>query len=642
MLKKLFMVGSAFWIYQNGLSQISDSAQVLEEVVVTATKFEKKQDQTGKTVTVISRRQIEEHPGQSLSQLLQNHAGIGIAGANNNAGSEQVFYLRGANSGRTLVLIDGVPSGDPSLINAEFDLNQVSPQQVERVEILRGAQSTLYGSSAIAGVINIITRKGSSNPLSVNALLGYGSRNSLKGSVQLSGSKDRFDYSGNYGYDITNGFSAAAGEAGTSHYDNDGFSRHTATARVGYKAHDNLTLRVFMQHFSYEADIDAGAFSEEADHQLTNKGTTAGFHADFARNKWKLRTAYRFQEVRRSYLNDSIDVPGFTKYLYNPFYGRNHFAEVYSSHQLSDHAELLLGVDYQQQSAHSHSLTISSFGPYESLFNPPHMELLAAYATFHAKTGFVDLEAGGRLNHHSKYGYNATYSINPSISLSGNARLYASISTGFKSPSLYQLYSSSGEENLHPEKALTAELGIQARKKTLFFRQTVFYRKIKNGLDFDYNSFKYFNFLQQKGWGLETELTWKMLEKLELTTAYTFLDFEETTQSRIDHTAHTYPYLLRRPKHQANASLSWKLNEKWLARFSARWVGKRWDVSGYQAPDEKLEAYGVYNFYVAFKPHHSFSLFSDCQNIFNKTYFDVLGFNTTPFTLFAGIKWNWP
>jgi len=131
----------------------------LDPVIVTANKTEQKQSTTGKVITVISKEQIEKSTGKTVAQLLNEQAGITINGALNNAGTVQTVFMRGAGSGRTLILIDGIPTSDPSMINNEFDLNLFSLNDVERIEICKGAQSTLYGSDAIAGVINIITVK---------------------------------------------------------------------------------------------------------------------------------------------------------------------------------------------------------------------------------------------------------------------------------------------------------------------------------------------------------------------------------------------------------------------------------------------------------------------------------------------------
>ena len=148
----------------------------MDEVIVTANKYPQKQSTTGKVISVITKEQIEKSSGKTLSQLLNEQAGVTINGAFNNAGAVQTVYVRGAASGRTLILLDGIPVNDPSMINNEFDLNLFSLDNIDRIEICKGAQSTLYGSDAIAGVINIITvNQDVKKPFNVKATLSGGS-----------------------------------------------------------------------------------------------------------------------------------------------------------------------------------------------------------------------------------------------------------------------------------------------------------------------------------------------------------------------------------------------------------------------------------------------------------------------------------
>ena len=144
---------------KDNTKKFSDTINNLTEVIVTANKIEQKQNTTGKVVTVINAAALQANAGRSLAQVLTEQTSLYLPGALSNAGTVPSIFMRGASSGRTLILIDGVPVGDPSMISNEFDLNLVPLDQVERVEILKGAQSTIYGSDAIGGVINIITLK---------------------------------------------------------------------------------------------------------------------------------------------------------------------------------------------------------------------------------------------------------------------------------------------------------------------------------------------------------------------------------------------------------------------------------------------------------------------------------------------------
>jgi vitamin B12 transporter len=180
MRKNFFLVGAAVLFASTLHAQQTDSVKTseLDEVTITANKTPQKQSQTGKVVSVITKSQLEKSSGKTLGQVLNEQAGLTINGSLNNAGTNQGVYMRGANIGRTLILIDGVPMYDPSFINSEADLNLVALNDIERIEIARGAQSTLYGSDAVAGVINIITTKTDVNkPVNAKAGLSYGSFN---------------------------------------------------------------------------------------------------------------------------------------------------------------------------------------------------------------------------------------------------------------------------------------------------------------------------------------------------------------------------------------------------------------------------------------------------------------------------------
>jgi vitamin B12 transporter len=187
-MKKKFFALTAVIISSYAYSQDSSKVKELDEVVVTANKFSQKQSTTGKVIAVINKEQIERSSGRTVGQLLNEQAGLTINGALNNIGSNQSVYMRGAGTGRTLVLLDGIPVYDPTLINNEFDINLISLNDVERIEICRGAQSTLYGSDAVAGVINIITvKKDISKPFNVKATLSAGSFGTIRGNLQLYG-----------------------------------------------------------------------------------------------------------------------------------------------------------------------------------------------------------------------------------------------------------------------------------------------------------------------------------------------------------------------------------------------------------------------------------------------------------------------
>jgi vitamin B12 transporter len=163
-MKKIFITTIVLALIQFAKAQTDSTGNLLDDVVVTATKSPKKLSETGKVLTVITKEQLQQNSSHSLAEILNQQTGITVAGSTTNAGANQSVFLRGANAGNTLILVDGIPVYDASGITNEFDLNYININQVERIEILKGAQSTLYGSDAVAGVINIITKKNTNKP----------------------------------------------------------------------------------------------------------------------------------------------------------------------------------------------------------------------------------------------------------------------------------------------------------------------------------------------------------------------------------------------------------------------------------------------------------------------------------------------
>src|SRR6187551_3487798 len=230
MKKKFLIVAAAFIGSQLSAQLVPTSREqdtsLLEEVVITANKYPNKTSLTGKVVTVITREQLDRSGGKDLAQILTEQAGIYIGGANSNAGKDKSVYLRGARVDHTLITIDGVPVYDPSGIGSNFDIRNLSIEQIERIEILKGSQSTLYGSDAIAGVINIITKKAGVKSFSGNGLLSFGSNNSLRANAGINGKTGIIDYNGSYSFHNTKGINETLNNNNFPVTDKDKFEQH--------------------------------------------------------------------------------------------------------------------------------------------------------------------------------------------------------------------------------------------------------------------------------------------------------------------------------------------------------------------------------------------------------------------------------
>ena len=613
----------------------------LDEVVVTANKMAQKQSTTGKVVTVITKTDLEKMGNKNIATLLQEQVGVTVNGASNNAGSVQTIFTRGASGGRTLVLLDGIPVNDPSFINNDLDLNLFATSSIERIEICRGAQSTLYGSDAIAGVINIITTsKDIAKPLQINASSILGSFGTVKNNLQVAGKKNKWTYSARLAQTNSKGFSASIDTTGKNNFDADAYNGTALHGQLNYAATEHLSIKAFSMYNKYKAGVDAGIFKDDRDFTITNSSLLVGTGFVYKKNNWQITGTYQHNTLDRHFLNDSTHKTSnwFEK---NDYAAASDYAEIFTSVKLSDKLTALLGIDYRKGSYSQDYVSVSGWGPYN--FNDPkrYAEQSALYGSllYTSLNKKLTLELGGRANKHSVYGGNQTFTLNPSFAINTKTRMFASVSTGFKAPSLYQI---SINEKLDPEKATSYEAGLSYQNKTLQTRLVYFNRQTANGIDYNYINYQYFNYVKQAVNGLEFEVRQSITNQISTFANYTYLHGRETTQNRItNQDTITYTYLLRRPTHQFNMGISAQLNAKFRLEITGRYASKRRDVGGYGAPDVLLESYVTLAANAGYQLNKHWRFSADIQNFTNTKYYEVYGFRTMPLNASIGAWFSW-
>ncbi len=611
------------------------NTNTLEEVIVTANKVEQKQNSTGKVVTVINAANLQANAGRSIAQILNEQAGLYLPGSVSNVGTVPSIYMRGASSGRSLILIDGMPVGDPSMISNEFDLNLVSLNLIERIEILKGAQSTLYGSDAIGGVINIITKNKSIPVLSGDFSTGsYGTK---KMNLQHSNTLGKLNYAVGYGNETATGFSAATDITGKNNFDKDGYANKNWFANINYTFNQHWNLKASTHQTSYNADIDYGAFKDDKDEQFHNATKLTGFVLKYKKEKTVFQLQYQLSTQDRQYKNDSADRIN-TIFEDNQYTGKSHYADAFYATSVSKNIQWIMGGDFRYGSYQQTYASISEYGPYNDNFKDTFQYQTALYSSLlinDASNKWV-LELGGRLNKHDRYGTNQTFTISPSYKLSSTFRLMASASTGYKAPSLYQL---SYNEQLKPEQSFNTEIGIDYKTNPLFVRAVYYNRTIDNGIDFNYIDYNFFNYIQQKVNGLELEFNWKANEKNNFTANYTLMNGQETNQNRVTTTdTITYNYLLKRPKNSMGIQWTYQASPKLSFSMAARYISKRYDVGGYAAEDVSLKSYTLINAHIQYNYNKHLVLYADGQNLGNAVFQEINGYNAMGRMLMLGLR----
>jgi len=645
-MKKIFYAAVSLALSQNIFAQ-KDSSNQLNEVVVTATKYPKKSSETGKVVTVITREQLDRSSGKDLAQLLNEQTGISVNGANSNLAKDKTIYLRGANPQYTLITIDGVPVYDASGINSNFDFRQIPIDIIDRIEILKGSQSTLYGADAIAGVINIITKKNGNKMVSPFATFTYGTYNTLKLNAGINGNKDFFNYNIAYTYNKSDGISEATDKNNTEAFDKDGFDQNVFIMNVGFKISKNLKVSPYLRYSNYNSDLDADAFTDDKDYASHLKNLQAGVNNEFTLGKAKMNLLYNYNHIVRNYLNDSLikETP-LDGYMKGDYTGNEHFIDAYITAHVTKSITFTGGVDYRNSKTDVNTFGVYKYGYDGVVYNSTYESNISEDSAtqtqigiygelnYSNKTGF-NAAVGGRYNHHSVYGSNAVFNVNPSYLINKQLKLFVNISSGYKVPTLYQLYSEYRNPftALKPEQAVTYEAGVQffSNKNLFILRVAAFKRDIKNVVAFytDPNTFAsyYINQDKQNDHGFEIEPTINF-KKAQLILSYSFVNGKITTKNSGKDSS--YFNLFRRPKNIVNATLNYHITKNLFASAGVISTGKRTDIdfSNYPASNVDLPSYWLVNFYAEYMFCKNFKAFIDLKNITNTSYAELLGYNT--------------
>jgi vitamin B12 transporter len=301
-----------------------------------------------------------------------------------------------------------------------------------------------------------------------------------------------------------------------------------------------------------------------------------------------------------------------------------------------------MGSELRTSSMNSLYLSVSTFGPFQNEFKDSRISQYSVYGSilYSSDKNPFQLELGSRFNKHSIYGVNSTFTLNPSYRFNGYWMILGSISSAYKVPSIYQLYDFyAGNLNLKPEEALNVEMGVQYKSARSFLRGVIFSRQITSGIDYNFVDFKYFNFVEQRVNGFEFESNLDITKALHLNMNYTYLSGQELTQNReTNKESITYPYLLRRPAHNLNLTLNYEISAKLFASLSSKSLSARYDIGGYEQADVVLPPYTIFSGYGAYKMNDKVSFFIDAQNLFNKKFFDIYGYQSIPFIISAGIN----
>ncbi|WP_340103801.1 TonB-dependent receptor plug domain-containing protein [Rhodohalobacter sp. 8-1] len=611
-------------------AQSTESATVdsleLDNIVITASKIPQARRETTKPVQIIDRAEIEKNTGRNLSQILNQQSGIRVNDSFGAPSNGRILYMQGAAATNTLILVDGLAISDPSGTGGLFDLRLLSTENIERIEIIKGSQSTLYGTDAIAGVINIITRKGGDDSINGNGQFSYGSYDTFNGSLGVNGAVTQgVRYNVSYSRESAEGISAAENPGSEGSFDKDGFNNDSFFGRIDITPVENLTISPFLQYSSYDGDYDGGAFSD-AENEFTLKMFSPRLQVEYNAERARVNAEYNYTRTERSFVNSFGE---------NEFEGRFHNADLFGNYSLTDYVQVLAGLNYQ-----GFSIPAAEGG------SSRNASIISPYATVYLNdaAGF-SAELGYRLNNHTEYGSNSTFSVAPSYKLAENVKLFGSVTTGFKAPTLDELFGQFGANpDLDPQRSLYMNAGVEAYllDQSLKFSAQYFNREIDDLII--YATAGFVNRDRQNDQGIELSGDWIVNSNLTLGGWYNNLDGEITQEG--ENGSVTESNLIRRPENSFGFRADVQPLEHLTIRLNGEYNSERSELyfnpnNNFAAEDVTLDAYTLVNVYAEYSLlDQRLTLFGDVQNLFNTDFTEVYGYNTIGTSLKAGVKVN--
>ncbi|MCF8032508.1 MAG: TonB-dependent receptor [Desulfarculaceae bacterium] len=578
-----------------------------DEMVVTATMTEEDLNQVPSTTFVVTDKEIEEKVQFNLSDALRDVPGVYIRG-NGPFGGTTSLTMRGTQSGQTMLMLDGVRMADPISTNGAFDIANLLTGGIGQVEVVQGPQSTLYGSDAMAGAVNIITKRGRGTPTGW-ATVGYGSHNTWQGNVGTQGQLDRFNFMLAGTGINTDGISKA--KAGS---EDDPYYAYQFNGRVGFDINDNTEIYFIGYYNHAKSDYDGFVNGQQAD---TNDNVKTDSYtsilgltnAPFSWWNHKLTVSYGAVD------NDYEDGSDYNSYLTTAQWRHNLLYK--------DINTVTLGVQWQQEKG-DYSTTWDSV-------SKKSVDTLSFYLQDQLKIlEGLYLLGGVRNDNNDDFDDQVTWRVGASYTIAASDTTFkGTYGTGFKAPSLYQRYSPYGSTDLSPEKSKGWDLGVVQLlwQKRIKLGLTYFNIQTDDLISFDMNTWKYENLDEVKSQGVEFYAAARLLPWLEVNGSWTYTDAQDESTDKD---------LAYNPRDKGTLGVRLPLmNDRLNIRVWGLYVGDRYIDA---ANTGQVGSYVTVNAAATFKIFKWLSVYGNVINLFDEDYVEIQGYNTLGLSGFLGLR----
>ena len=585
----------------------------IETITVTAERQAVPLNEVGSSIEILDAQDLAKGQYVFVLDALETLPGVSIS-QNGTFGGFAAVRIRGALSEQTLVLIDGVIVNDPSAPGGGFNFATLSPFDIERIEVLKGPQSTLYGSDAIGGVINIITKTPESGT-AVNGRFEAGSFATFTGSGGLAIGRPKGSLRLSASAITSDGISKADKRDGNT--EKDGYEALTLSARGQYSLSPIVSFLVSARYVASQAEFDGFGFPTgvvDADQEADSDEITLNASADLTLLGGRLQNRF-------SFLFSRIE--------------RENFAAGTSTFAAEGERR---GFAYRGL-LNARKLGSIAFGAkteetrFETSFDAPaEFTINSLYANWFVKPASkLSFSAGVRLDDHERFGNATTFRVTANYyDQDSGWRLRGNYGEGFKAPSPFQLVfaccgAMAPNSDLQPESSKAWEIGIEKalRSDDVRFSATYFRRTTSNLIDFSFAAGIYENVTRSRAKGIELGLELALRRDLFLSANYTYLTARDRSSGL---------QRARVPKSSAFARLDWRASRKMNTSLSFTYNGKESDAFGTVGQWVRLDLKASYSL------SEKIELFGRIDNLLDENYQDVFGFGTPGISAFGGLR----
>ena len=633
-MRKLLMVSTALAAVLAAFipPALADTAYAPETVVVTATRTQQPLEVTGTSMSVITANEIAGQQAIAVTDLLAETPGLTVV-RNGGVGQTTTVSIRGAEAGQTLVLVDGVRLNDPGSPDDQAILGDVLSNNIDRIEVLRGPQSTLYGSDAIGGVVNILTKRGGETPFAATASAEGGSFDTWHLNAGVNGTMDSIEYGAALDYLDTGGISAADGKNGNT--EADAYRNLGATLNTRVHAGDNLSFDLRGYYTQSHTEIDGFpppdfTFMDDAEFGTNSLVSGyAGVNLALADGHFQNRLAFVASESDRKFFG----VFDFLTNAYSP--DENFFAkgdaqrfEYQGTYDFDGRNQLTFGAETQRVSLSTQSLQFDP-GPTTGSRRTNSFYMQQQSTLF----GQLTLTGGVRVDDDDAFGTHTSLKFAGAWNVPGwDTVLRANYGDGFKAPTLYELFSQYKNpfHALKPETASGWEVGADHDFGVLRASLTYFERHTQNQIDFVNTAappFGYYENLDRtRASGIEAQVQARLNDVLSVTASYTNM----TARDVLAHLA-----LARRPQDLASGTVTWTPTPQITLGGAVTFVGERFDD---RANLVRLDSNTTVNLFGSYKLFGGTELFARAENLFDEDSEPVATYGRMGFAAYGGIR----